>query len=173
VLRPGWTIGMVPLAASEPLAFAAGPGASSPTRREPRSSTQLTFAACGLSSGGRFFIELCSTLNVSRSGCCLRLHTQPQNNSALVLRAVPGGTALPQGTSQLLFQLAWIRPVEDGWRVGAFALSKVDLLRLASPFSTPLIDSPCTKKAAAIAKRVVRFARDCAPREPRNTDDVR
>lgn len=107
------------------------------TRREQRSAAQLTFAACGLAASGRFFVELCSTINISRSGCCIRLRTRPQANSALALRAVPGGTCLPEGTSQLLFQLAWVRPDEDGWLIGAFALGDVDLSRLAFPFYTP------------------------------------
>jgi PilZ domain-containing protein len=107
------------------------------TRREQRSSAQLTFAACGLAASGRFFVELCSTINISRSGCCLRLRTRPQTDSALALRAVPGGTSLPEGTSQLLFQLAWVRPDEGGWLIGAFALSNVDLSRLAFPSYTP------------------------------------
>ena len=107
------------------------------TRRESRTPAELTFAVCGLASSGRFFVELCSTVNVSRSGCCLTLRTRPQTDSALVLRAVPGGTSLPEGTAQLLFQLAWVRPAEDGWLIGAFALGKVDLWRLAFPTYTP------------------------------------
>jgi len=49
---------------------------------------------------------------------------------------MPGGTSLPKGTSQLLFQLAWVRPVEGGWLIGAFALSKIDLFRLVSRYGT-------------------------------------
>lgn len=113
----------------------AGPFAS--TRREPRSAAELTFAVCGLAFTGRFFVELCSTVNVSRSGCCLMLRTRPQTDSALVLRPVPGGTSLPEGTSQLLFQLAWVRPADGGWLIGAFALGKTDLSRLAFPSHTP------------------------------------
>jgi hypothetical protein len=107
------------------------------TRHEPRSAAALTFAACGLASTGRFFVELCHTVNISRSGCSLLLRTRPQTDSALVLRTVPGGTSLPEGTSQLLFQLAWVRPADDGWLIGAFALGKVDLCRLAFPPYTP------------------------------------
>ena len=110
------------------------------TRHEPRSAAALSFAACGLASTGRFFVELCHTVNISRSGCSLLLRTRPQADSALVLRAVPGGTSLPEGTSQLLFQLAWVRPADDGWLIGAFALGKVDLVdlcRLAFPPYTP------------------------------------
>jgi hypothetical protein len=137
VLRPGWTIGMAARPGNEPRLQAAGPGAFSSTRREPRSAAELTFAVCGLSSTGRFFVELCCTVNISRSGCCLRLKTRPQADSALVLRAVPGGASLPDGTSQLLFQLAWMRPVEGGCQIGAFTLSKVDLLHLASSSGMP------------------------------------
>lgn len=107
------------------------------TRREPRSPAALTFAVCGLSPEGRFFVELCSTVNISRSGCCLKLRTRPQTDSALVLRAVPGGTSLPEGTSQLLFQLAWLRPCDEGWLIGAYALSQIDLCGLVFPSHTP------------------------------------
>jgi len=106
-------------------------------RRETRSLAKLTFAVCGLAASGRFFVELCSTVNISRSGCCLRLRTRPLTGSALALRAVPGGTSLPEGTSQLLFQLAWLQPDADGWLIGAFALGEADLCRLAFPSYTP------------------------------------
>lgn len=106
-------------------------------RQEPRSAAVLTFAVCGLATTGRFFVEISRTVNISRSGCCLLLRTRPQTDSALVLRAVPGGTSLPEGTSQLLFQVAWVRPADDGWLIGAFALGKVDLCRLAFPPNTP------------------------------------
>jgi hypothetical protein len=114
-----------------------GAGSFRSTRREPRSSAELSFAVCGLTASGRFFVELCSTVNISRSGCCLRLRTRPLTGSALALRAVPGGTSLPEGTSQLLFQLAWLRPDADGWLIGAFALGEADLCRLAFPSYTP------------------------------------
>jgi hypothetical protein len=143
VFRPGQTLRFMAQAPNQPSGLnrvamhAAGAEPSQSTRREPRSSTELTFAVCGLSSNGRFFVELCSTVNISRSGCCLRLRTRPQSDSALVLRGVPGGTSLPAGTSQLLFQLAWMRPADGDWLIGAFALGEADLFRLAFPFGTP------------------------------------
>jgi hypothetical protein len=141
MIRPARTTNFLPQAANRASRQSSGQssdGAPAPepfrsTRHEPRSSAELTFAVCGLSFNGRFFVELCSTVNISRSGCCLRLHTRPQTDSALVLRAVPGGTPLPEGISQLLFQLAWLRPDEGGWLIGAFALDKADLSRLAFP----------------------------------------
>jgi hypothetical protein len=131
--------GMSPMlqAAAQASDQAPGAGPYRSTRREPRSSAVLTFAVCGLTSSGRFFVELCSTINISRSGCCLRLRTRPQADSALALRAVAGGTSLPAGTSQLLFQVSWMRPDEGGWLIGAFALGEADLCRLAFPSYTP------------------------------------
>jgi hypothetical protein len=141
VIRPARATGFPAQAANrapdQASAGAPGEGPLRSTRREPRSPAELTFAVCGLTSSGRFFVELCSTVNVSRSGCCLMLRTRPQTDCALVLRPVPGGTALPAGTSQLLFQLAWVRPAQDGWLIGAFALGETDLSRLAFPSDTP------------------------------------
>lgn len=141
MIRPARVMSFMTQPANQTLAQASDgtPGAEPfrSTRREPRSPAELTFAVCGLAASGRFFVELCSTVNVSRSGCCLMLRTRPQGDSALVLRAVPGGTSLPEGTSQLLFQLAWVRPAEDGWLIGAFALGKADLRSLAFPSYTP------------------------------------
>jgi hypothetical protein len=133
VIRPEREASVAPRAASQM------PGAEpfQSTRRETRSPAKLTFAVCGLAANGKFFVELCTTVNISRSGCCLRLQTHPLTGSALALRAVPGGTSLPEGTSQLLFQLAWLRPDADGWLIGAFALGEADLCRLAFPSYTP------------------------------------
>ena len=90
VSRPARATNLVPQAADQ----TSGAEPFRSTRREPRSPAELTFAVCGLTSSGRFFVELCSTVNVSRTGCCLRLRTRPQTDSALALRAVPGGTSL-------------------------------------------------------------------------------
>lgn len=133
MIRPARAATLLPQAAGQ----IPGGGPLRSTRREPRSSAEFTFAVCGLTSSGRFFVELCSTVNISRSGCCLRLRTRPQADSALALRAVPGGSSLPEGTSQLLFQLAWLRPDDGGWLIGAFALGEADLSRLAFPSYTP------------------------------------
>jgi hypothetical protein len=105
-----------------------GDGPVRTARREERSETVLTFAVCGLASSGRFFVELSSTVNVSHSGCCLWLRTCPQADSALALREAPGGASLPKGASQVLFQVAWLRPQAGGWLVGAFAMGQADLL---------------------------------------------
>jgi hypothetical protein len=123
--------------------FGAGPVRTA--RREPRSETALTFAVCGLTSSGRFFVELSSTVNVSHSGCCLWLHTCPQADSALALREAPGGASLPKGASQVLFQVAWLRPQAGGWLVGAFALGQADLL--ASGVASGVADEASGKAA--------------------------
>jgi len=109
VIRPARATNLPPRAANQAADHAAGAEPFRSTRREPRSSTELTFAVCGLAFNGRFFVELCSTVNISRSGCRLRL----------------------------LFQLAWMRPDDGGWLIGAFALGEADLYRLAFPSYTP------------------------------------
>jgi hypothetical protein len=132
MIRPAGAINLIWQAAVQPPT----PEPFHAERREPRSQTEMTFAICGLASTGRFFVEHSSTVNVSRSGCCLRLHTRPLAGSALALRVVPGGPPLPDGASQLLFQLAWLRPEGDSWLIGAFVLGKVGLSCLAFPPNT-------------------------------------
>lgn len=112
-----------------------GSGSFPVARREPRSEVVLTFAVCGLASDGRFFVELSSTVNVSRSGCCVWVRRRPLADSALALREVPGGAPLPKGLSQALFQVAWLRPEAGGWLVGASALGQADLLSASRRFS--------------------------------------
>lgn len=132
MIRPAGAINLTSQAASQTSA----PEPFRAQRREPRSQTELTFVICGLASTGRFFVEHSSTVNVSGSGCCLRLRTRPLAGSALALRIVPGGPFLPDGASQLLFQLAWLRPEGDNWLIGAFVLGKVGISRLAFPSNT-------------------------------------
>jgi len=107
------------------------------TRKEPRSDFDLTLAVCGIASTGRMFFELCSTRNISRSGCCIHMRHRPQSDSALALRAMPQGAAAGDHEVQLLFQVAWLHPEGDGWDVGAFALGQAGLDRLAFPSTKP------------------------------------
>ena len=113
---------------ADPVPVSQSRGRSRAARREPRSAAVLTFAVCGLAGDGRFFVELSSTINVSRSGCCVWLRRRPLADSALALREVSGGASLPRGASHVLFQVAWVRPEAGGWLVGASALGQADLL---------------------------------------------
>lgn len=101
-------------------------------RREQRSDVQLAVTIYGFAVSGKLFVEHCATRNVSHSGCCLRLQTRPQADSALALRLLRWGIA-SKSTSQLLFQVVWLRPDGDGWLVGASALGTADLYSLAFP----------------------------------------
>jgi hypothetical protein len=107
------------------------------TRKEPRSDVDLTLAVCGVASTGKLFLELCSTRNISRSGCCIHMRHRPQSDSALALRVMPQGVATAEREEQLLFQVAWLQPDGDGWNVGAYALGKSGLDRLAFPSAKP------------------------------------
>ena len=102
-------------------------------RREARSAVSLRLTVCGLSSAGRLFFELASAVNLSSSGCCLRLHAQPERNSPLAVRLIPQGNLLSDETPQTLLQVAWMREDSGAWIVGAFALGPVDLRSLAFP----------------------------------------
>jgi len=101
-------------------------------RREQRSDVQLAVTVYGFASTGKLFVEHCTIRNVSPSGCCLRLHTRPQADSALALRLLRWGLSA-RGASQLLYQMVWLRPDGDGWLVGASSLGPADLYCLAFP----------------------------------------
>ena len=101
-------------------------------RREERSDTQLAVTVYGFATTGKLFVEHCATRNVSHSGCCLRLQTQPQADSALAVRLLRWGIA-SKGAPQLLFQVVWLRKDEDGWLVGASSIGPADLYSLAFP----------------------------------------
>jgi len=101
-------------------------------RREERSNVQVPVTIYGFAVSGKLFVEHCATRNVSHSGCCLRLQTRPQADSAVALRLLRWGIS-SKGGSQLLFQVVWLRPDGDGWLVGASALGEADLYSLAFP----------------------------------------
>ena len=97
-------------------------------RTERRSDVQLTLTVCGIAMTGKLFVEHCSTRNISESGCCIRLRTRPQADSALALRPLRWGLSRAKASSQLLFQVVWLRQDGDGWLIGAFSLGKAGLL---------------------------------------------
>jgi PilZ domain-containing protein len=101
-------------------------------RREQRADVQVAVTIYGFAVSGKLFVEHCSTRNVSHSGCCLRLKTRPQADSALALRLLRWGLS-SKTAPQLLFQVAWLRPDGDAWLVGASALGAADLYCLAFP----------------------------------------
>ena len=100
--------------------------------REQRDSVQLAISVCGVAATGELFVEHCSTLNVSHSGCCIRLQTRPLADAALALRLMRWGISA-NAASQLLFQVAWVREDGDGWLVGASSLGRADLYCVAFP----------------------------------------
>jgi hypothetical protein len=109
-----------------------GPQPQERQRREERSDVQLAVTVYGFATTGKLFVEHCSTRNVSHSGCCLRLQTRPQADSALALRLLRWGISAKRA-SQLLYQTVWLRQDGDGWVVGASSLGPADLYCLAFP----------------------------------------
>jgi len=100
-------------------------------RRERRSPLSVLLKVCGFSASGRIFSEVSSTRNISRSGCCLRLRTQPLERTALAIQVIPSEGPLPDGGRQLLYQVAWLEQQDQSWDVGLFALDDTDLLQVA------------------------------------------
>jgi len=104
----------------------------SETRSEGRSDVQLAVTVYGFVTTGKLFVEHCSTRNVSHSGCCVHLRTQPQADTALALRLLRWGLSAKRA-AQLLYQVVWIQKDADGWLVGASSLGPADLYSLAFP----------------------------------------
>lgn len=117
---------------SEPISLETGTQSPRTERREARSDVQLPLTVYGFATTGRLFVELCSTRNVSHSGCCIGLQTRPQADSALAVRPLRWGIA-SKSTPQFLFQIAWIRQDEGGWLVGLSSLGAADLYCVAFP----------------------------------------
>lgn len=106
-------------------------------RRQRRSPLSVLLRICGFSAGGRIFSEVASTRNISPSGCCIRLRTQPLGHTTLAVQVVPREGPLPDGGAQMLYQIAWLRQQGASWDVGLFALADTDLLRVAFASHTP------------------------------------
>ena len=106
-------------------------------RRERRSPLCLLLLVWGFSAGGRIFSEHAATLNISRSGCCVRLQTRPLEDTVLALQIVPHGVPLPVPQTPVLYHIAWLQQQENSWEVGLHALGDSDLLRLAFALYTP------------------------------------
>jgi PilZ domain len=104
----------------------------SETRSEGRSDVQLAVTVYGFATTGKLFVEHCSTRNVSHSGCCVHLRTQPQADTALALRLLRWGLSA-KGAAQLLYQVVWVQKDGNGWLVGASSLGPADLYSLAFP----------------------------------------
>ncbi|HZR65139.1 MAG TPA: PilZ domain-containing protein [Terriglobales bacterium] len=101
-------------------------------RREQRSDAQLPVTVYGFATTGKLFVELSATRNISHSGCCVHIRTQPQTDSALAMRPLRWGLSSKRA-SQLLFQIVWVRQDEDGWLVGLSSLGDADLYCVAFP----------------------------------------
>ena len=100
-------------------------------RRERRSPLTVVLRVCGFSAGGRIFSEITRTLDISRSGCCVRLKTQPLAEHALALEVIPHKEVSLAGGVQLLYQVVWQARHGQGWEVGLQALGTTDLLHIA------------------------------------------
>jgi PilZ domain len=106
-------------------------------RRERRSPLAVLLRVCGFSASGRLFSEIASTRNISPAGCCVRLRTRPLAQTTVAVQVIPRDGPVPEGGSQMLYQVAWVAPQGQSWDVGLLALSDRDLLRVAFASFTP------------------------------------
>jgi hypothetical protein len=97
-------------------------------RRERRFPLSIPLLIFGFDAGCRLFRDAVSTLNISRSGCCLRMRKRPMVDSVLAVRVVPREGPVPDHP-RFLYQVAWFRQEGESWMVGAFALGDADLAR--------------------------------------------
>jgi hypothetical protein len=106
-------------------------------RRERRSPLSVLLRVCGFAATGRIFSELASTLNISPSGCCVRLRTQPLVRASLAVRVIPREGPGAEKGPPVLYEVAWLEQNGHFWDVGLRALSRRDLLQVAFASSAP------------------------------------
>jgi hypothetical protein len=106
-------------------------------RREQRFPVKLPVVVCGFGANGRIFSELTHTNDVSHSGCCVHLRTQPQPSGSLAIRLTRPEGAGDGEVVQVLLQVAWMRLENDGWTVGTNVLDCTDMRELVLPPRTP------------------------------------
>ena len=107
-------------------------------RRESRSPLSVGLRVCGFSAAGRIFSEVTCAQNISRSGCSLRLRTEPLDQSTLSLQIVPCENPLRITKRLFLYETIWQRQRGDFWDVGLSALDQEDLLRAVFAGGTTL-----------------------------------
>ncbi len=93
-------------------------------RREKRVALSFPIEVCGLDVEERIFTENCVTTSVSRSGCRLRLKTQPAPGTMVAIKLLHGDASEPDSNRPLMFEIVWIKRDGDGWSAGAHALQK-------------------------------------------------
>ncbi len=106
-------------------------------RRERRCPLSVLLRICGFSAAGRLFSELAGTCNISPSGCCVRLRTQPLGSAALAVQVIPREGPVPENGPPMLYEVAWVERRGQCWDVGLCALRQTDLLQVAFASCTP------------------------------------
>jgi len=127
------------------------PGAGTPPqhtdRREQRLDVQLPVTVYGFATTGKLFVEHCSTRNISHSGCCIRLRTQPQADSVSRC-AYCAGEFPPREPHSFYFKwpgfvktgtAGWLEPPPSDQRTFIVSPSRARLRRLRFPANARLL----------------------------------
>jgi hypothetical protein len=99
-------------------------------RREQRYGFPIPIIVFGFGSHGSLFVERAIVRNVSRRGCCIHLNQRPQDPT-LAVQAMPREGMTTVNLPHVLYEIVWLREVNNGWDVGAFALSDTSVVDLA------------------------------------------
>ena len=89
-------------------------------RRERRLPAAIFVEVSGFDKRGRFFSEHTATTNISDHGCCFRLRQELAFDALLAIQPV---VPVAETSGQpVLYQIAWIEPMEHGAVVGVARL---------------------------------------------------
>lgn len=103
-------------------------------RQEPRRSASIFVEVSGFDRHGRFFSEHTATKNASERGCCFRLQQDVSMDALLAIQPV---APLPDSSGRpVLFQIAWMEPMQEGTVVGAARLHGEITWCVAFPVAT-------------------------------------
>ena len=89
-------------------------------RHETRVPAAILVEVSGFDHLGHFFAEHTATTNVSENGCCFRLKTPVSFESLLAIQPVTTGQ--DSSARPVLYQIAWMEPVDIGAVIGVARL---------------------------------------------------
>lgn len=88
-------------------------------RREERHQVQLPIEVSGLDRHGRFFTESTNTRDVSDHGCRFALRQEVRKDAVVAIRLAPQQGEQEPIKWPVLFQVAWVGELPEGWVLGA------------------------------------------------------
>ncbi len=107
--------------------------ASDDRRREKRIRLVFPIEVCGFGRKGQFFIEQTATADVSQNGCSFSLKTEVDRGAFVALKLIKRNSAESNTERPLLFEIARMNPIVNGWVLGAKKLQPENPWCIAFP----------------------------------------